>query len=254
MLSDSKFAFFLRAFRELIRYKRLVHCCEYKDSVLKLQDYCDIHHGERCFIIATGPSLTLSDIELLKNEKTISVNSCINLFDKTSWRPDYYFVSDVNVYNILKDKIEVAPLYNVFYEKYYCDYKNDNGVAFYQNMYFEFLALAGVAKRKFSLDVSDVLYGGASVVFVALQFAIYMGFKDIYLIGVDCNYSGKKTHSDIAGYKSAPVIHSNAEEAMIENFKTAKAYADSLGVNIYNATRGGKLEVFDRVNLDDIVG
>ncbi len=33
----------------------------------------------------------------------------------------------------------------------------------------------------------------------------------------------------------------------------AKNYADSHGIKILNATRGGKLEVFERVNFDEIV-
>ena len=34
----------------------------------------------------------------------------------------------------------------------------------------------------------------------------------------------------------------------------ARKYCDEHNVAIYNATRGGKLEVFERVNFDDIVG
>lgn len=33
-------------------------------------------------------------------------------------------------------------------------------------------------------------------------------------------------------------------------FEKAKEYADGHGIKIYNATRGGKLEVFERVNFD----
>jgi len=35
-------------------------------------------------------------------------------------------------------------------------------------------------------------------------------------------------------------------------FEKAKEYADGHGIKIYNATRGGKLEVFERVNFDDL--
>lgn len=33
----------------------------------------------------------------------------------------------------------------------------------------------------------------------------------------------------------------------------AKQYADTHGVRIFNATRGGKLDVFERVDLDEIL-
>lgn len=56
----------------------------------QIKKYKDIHQRERCFIVATGPSLTLSDLEVLKNEYTFGMNSIVKLFDKTDWRPTYY--------------------------------------------------------------------------------------------------------------------------------------------------------------------
>lgn len=41
---------------------------------------------------------------------------------------------------------------------------------------------------------------------------------------------------------------------MISDYQCAKIEADRLGVKIYNATRGGMLEVFERVDLDEILG
>ena len=35
-------------------------------------------------------------------------------------------------------------------------------------------------------------------------------------------------------------------------FEVAKQYADSHEIKIYNDTRGGKLEVFERKNLDEV--
>ena len=35
-------------------------------------------------------------------------------------------------------------------------------------------------------------------------------------------------------------------------FLAAKRYADAHGIKIYNATRGGKLEVFPRVEFDSL--
>ena len=41
----------------------------------------------------------------------------------------------------------------------------------------------------FSRDIASVVYSGQTVTYSMIQFAAYMGFKEIYLIGVDCNYS-----------------------------------------------------------------
>ena len=37
-------------------------------------------------------------------------------------------------------------------------------------------------------------------------------------------------------------------------YARAREVCDRLGVKIYNATRGGKLEIFERANLDDVLG
>ena len=40
---------------------------------------------------------------------------------------------------------------------------------------------------------------------------------------------------------------------MITAYKVAKKYTERTDVKIYNATRGGMLEVFERVNLDEVI-
>jgi len=39
---------------------------------------------------------------------------------------------------------------------------------------------------------------------------------------------------------------------MIRAYKVVKNYVDKNGIKIYNATRGGYLELFERVSIDDI--
>ena len=103
---------------------------------------------------------------------------------------------------------------------------------------------------------------------------MYMGFKEIYLIGVDCSngFVGKDSHF-IEDYENDAMMqieykragralgnkHLTLEEfgkyrtdrAMFAYAKLRK-YADKHGIKIYNATRGGYLEEFERVNLDDL--
>ena len=105
-----------------------------------------------------------------------------------------------------------------------------------------------------------------------LQLAAYMGFNAIYLLGIDCSYSiernmdGSITRNDISNYNDLIQIESGKEKAaleaaglfpevdmMINGYKSAKQYADLHGIKIYNATRGGKLEVFERVNFDSLI-
>ena len=255
-LRESCASFAARALYDIYRYDKIQKSKGYSDSRRQLEKYRGIHDKERCFIVATGPSLTLEDIERIKEEYTFGVNTCYKLFDKTDWRPSYYCISDINVYKVIKSQLDELPLKNVFLEGSSMDCHKENDVPFFKSMTREFFSIATNNKinfRKFSGDVSKIVDGGASVVYIALQLAVTMGFTEIYLIGVDCNYSSDKKHSALVEYEKQPKLAPDAEINMMLCFKTAKEYADKLGIKILNATRGGQLEVFERVNLDDIV-
>ena len=60
----------------------------------------DKHKGERCFIIANGPSLNKIDISLLKDEITIGCNGIYKNFSKWEFKTNYYMIVD-NVHGVL---------------------------------------------------------------------------------------------------------------------------------------------------------
>lgn len=255
-LKATRLAFELRSVKEKNRYSKITKTEAFYRSCKKLKQFQDIHVGKRCFVIATGPSLTVSDVNALKGEYTFGVNTCYKLFDKSDWRPTYYCISDINVYRAIAEEIQREPLECVFYEGTFPNYENENGIPLYQNLFYEFQSIANgnkKNKRRFSTDISNVVYGGASVVYIALQIAVSMGFSEIYLLGVDCNYSGSQKHSSLVDYKKQPKLSPGAESNMMKCFETAKRAAEQAGAKIYNATRGGKLEVFERVDFDLIV-
>lgn len=48
------------------------------------------------------------------------------------------------------------------------------------------------------------------------------------------------------------VINDFDYESVSEAYRVAESYCTSHGIKIYNATRGGKLEIFNRVDFDRI--
>ena len=64
----------------------------------KTRKFQGLHQGERCFILGNGPSLSLDDIEKLKNngETVLVSNNFSEWFSKTSFRPSYYFFADLS--------------------------------------------------------------------------------------------------------------------------------------------------------------
>ena len=84
-----------------------------------------------------------------------------------------------------------------------------------------------------------------------------MGFEKIYLLGTDFTQKGnvgeKGNHiyDDIFTEKRK-IVGNSFYDIALNALEIAKEYADAHGIKIYNATRGGKLEVFERVDFDSL--
>lgn len=213
----------------------------------RLEKFKNIHCGERCFIVATGPSLTMEDLETLKenNEICISVNGILKAFDHTGWHPDYYVVSDPFCTYTWKDEIIDM---NVG-EKFIADYAWNYGDLDISNMYKFHLLREGNNQPGFSQDFARYSCHGNTVVYDgALQLAAYMGFKEIYLLGVDCNLHKASKHF-IEGY-ACNKFDDDDQIFVLNAYRTAEKYSRENNFRIYNATRGGELEIFERVDFD----
>lgn len=215
---------------------------------IKIRDYKNKHEGKRCFIVCTGPSLTIEDVNRLKGEYTFGMNSIFKIFDKTDWRPTYYTITDPMVFSSFGGDPNFRSLRNRFLSSVIVKQTDplDTDVVFPSDL-LGFIKYG--APVDFSDDLYSVVYYGATVTYDIMQIAAYMGFKEIYLLGCDCNYSGEKKHFD---EYNAPKEVINFEPGMIESYKVAKKYCDAHGIKIRNATRGGKLEVFERVGFDSL--
>lgn len=227
-----------------------------------LRRFKDIHKGQRCFIVATGPSLTLEDINKLKGEICFGMNSVMKLFNKTDWRPTYYAIYDGGVYDRIKQDLENAELKCAFCSDYISwTGKNVHKVGMWggwrRNSSIERKIFPDSLQEKqlrISSDISKYVYSGSSIVHMIMQICFYMGFSEIYLIGTDCNFGGNVKHSSLVNYNAQ--ISESPEYlyyALMRDYQRAKKYADNHGIKIFNATRGGMLELFERVNIDDII-
>lgn len=231
---------------------------DYKN--LELKRFKDIHKDDRrCFIVATGPSLRIQDLEVLRINKEIcfSVNSIYKIFSSVSWRPDYYFAGDPEMLINHGEDIVGLDVPNIFigdlYHPFFSRYKDCCKINRYHLLWdYDYIDV-------FSSDVTEGVYMGGSVVSQALQFAIYMGFREVYIIGADCKYydndgQDERSHfiADYANKKGASKPYVLYTDLMFNAYKAAKSYADENGIKIYNATRGGALEIFPRVKFESL--
>jgi len=128
----------------------------------------------------------------------------------------------------------------------------------------------------FSIDAAKYIMQPFTVTVTMLQLAVYMGFEPIYLIGCDTDYKvpqsviqeGETTKQGKMFFTStidddpnhfAPDYfgkgrkwHNPQVENMIWHYKMAHEMIGILGRHVYNATVGGKLEVFPRVDFEEL--
>lgn len=181
------------------------------------------------------------------------MNSICLAFEETDWRPTYYGIQDLKVYNKLKEYIKELQVDACFIgDNIAKDIQLPKNSYLFPINFLHHLIPHENFDTKFSNNAFKVVYSGYSITYSLLQIAVYMGFKEIFLLGVDCHYpSNMKHHFKEYGYIDPEYYKAHAQ--MTAAFKAAKKFADENHIKIYNATRGGKLEVFERVDLDEVL-
>lgn len=233
---------------------------KHRHELMRLSRFKDLHKGERCFIIGNGPSLQMDDLTMLKNEYSFAANAIFYAFSKTEWRPSYYGVCDIAAYERYSDEIlklnDLIRFSSLDIMQKHSEVKD-----------FFLLGKAPYSpwrrRPQFSSKACSKVFEGGTIVYFFIQLAVYMGFKEIYLLGCDCNYNidvsvndGNTVDNSIKNYffdSNAAPSSIPGTQRMFASYESAKIYAEKHGIKIFNATRGGKLEVFSRIAFDDFV-
>ena len=219
---------------------------------------------ERVFIIGNGPSLTLEDLNLLhlNNEACFAFNKIYLAFEESDFRPTYYMVEDTLVAKNNARKIDALHGFPKFYPEHLLRtlMMSNDVLIFGQNLPNANYEMA----TEPSSEPTDFGWG-STVTCTAIQAAIYLGFSKIHLLGVDFNFewSGEKVSEKnvLIGQGETNHFHKdyrpagekwNAPKMDIteSHYILLQEFAARIGVEIINSTRGGKLEVFPRVSLE----
>lgn len=227
-----------------------------------LKEIKDCHKGKRGFIICNGPSLTAKDLDILEKFEEIcfACNKIDKIFNQTLWRPTYYAILDETYQHTLIDTMQNMPSDIKFFRQ--CSYittRKIRGKKIFLN------AIGGkriLYSPKFSVDCDNQIYTIATTTYALFQLAVYMGIKELYIIGCDNSY-GREIQRDgsiIDNGKASYFVGSNDADQNIPAstwqmniaYEYARQYADANDIRIYNATRGGYLEAFERVDFDNL--
>jgi len=227
------------------------------------------YKGKRLFLLATGPSLNNVDLTLLKDEYTMGVNGIykisndigLNFFITVS---SFYYKNNIKGINELRVDRCFIP------KKLKKTFNLKSDVSYMNVIYPKYRIDNEFSKRTVPFDFSthpdEYIYAGGTVIFLALQIAIYLGFKEIILLGLDHNYADLKNSSD-KSYQSSNFDKSHFDssyhspntdvhvdlDAMERGYELAKYHASKSKVNIINATENSKLNVFKKRRVMDYI-
>lgn len=175
------------------------------------------------FCIASGPSLTKIDCNLVQNSgiKTIAVN---NSWEIASFC-NYIYAGDTKWWDINYNKIDIKA------EKWTCSSNAAN-------------------KYKINFHIAAGSYNSGMR---AIQLSINLGFKNIALLGYDCSLkNGIHWHGE---YKEKTLRNPDKSKLPIwkKQFKRVSDIADKLNVKIVNCSRYTELECFERKSLEEML-
>lgn len=248
---------------------------EYVECLKRNTIFKDRHKGERVFILACGPSINQMDLTKLKNEYAIAFSSFFLHKDIRIINPKYY-VAAAWIHCVPADTIQPwvdwvyrtipdTTMFRDVLDKKYIEEGRETSP--YPIFYFETLGIE--RDRPYdAVELDRKIMAPQTASIVCIQIAMYMGFKEIYLVGTehDTICHGKYEHFYEYGKYQIPEDRQRADGTLDSPFKVElrntaivwqqytilKEIADKCGIKIYNATVGGVLDVFDRVDYESL--
>ncbi len=222
-------------------------------SIEELRKYENKHIGQRCFIIGNGPSLRNTDLSRLKGELTFGLNRIYLLYPELGFTTSYLvLVNDLVLEQCAADLLTLSlPRFATWRSRYW----------FPRAANLVYLDTDFTGKEDFCPQLTGRIFEGFTVTYVAMQLAFHMGVKEAILVGVDHNYvtQGVANQAVISqgddpnhftstyfgkGFKWQLPDLAGSERA----YNLARQAYEQAGRHILDATVGGKLTVFTKVD------
>jgi hypothetical protein len=257
-----------------------------------LSSFKNKYVGKRIFLVGNGPSLAKTPLDLLQGEYTMAMNRINLIYDKTIWRPTFFWATTDDIRNIPEFRYDVLKTIELGITTFAWDRLRDC-LGNHDNVHYLKCHLDynhGLPDSSpldwWSDDITEGVYKFGTSMLPAMQVILYMGFDTIYLLGSDLGYSdslmykalthhkvrslSKRLHVDRMRLKvlarnfdknhfSTSYGSGQARKAEVINHRmigahgAIKAVAKQRGVKVFNASLGGNLEVYPRKNFLDLV-
>jgi len=232
--------------------------------------------NSRCFILCNGPSVRQQNLLPLKNEVVISVASGYLHEQFNAIAPRFHCVPQIT-YGLMTEA-DVVDWFNEM-DAYLGEAKlilsdtewnlvNKHQLFKNRDVYYLNMGRTFNDNKKKIYDLTNMLPGVASAPIMCLMIAMYMGYKNIYLLGTE--HDAFKTGAYVYAFQPK-VMHGKdlsvqkggeikgllyetlkATTLLWEQYRSIKRITLNNDIKIYNTTFGGALDEFERVDLEKL--
>lgn len=261
-------------YKEFLKYKHLTQ----KNLVFK-----NMHKGKRCFILGSGPSIKKQNLLPLKNEIVFGLN---NFFVHESFeeifsgeKAKYFITAPIHLPQAEREWVDwfnemeryvpknVKMFFGINNYKENSKKLFESFQLFSQHDIYWYFSGRSFNETRFNekgMDLNEVVFSGEAASIYALIIAIYMGFDEIYLLGMDHDYFLYDNAQYMRMYREAKHQENELERTFRDDFYIQeflrqykifvkyRAFANNSNSKIINASAGGILKVFPKVSFEKL--
>ena len=210
------------------------------------------YKGKRCFVIGNGPSLRNTDMSKLRGEYTFGLNRIYLMFPELGFETTFFVsINNLVIEQCAEDIQKLSmPRFLAWHARQWMQ-PDDN----------LFMLHSTYTGPKFAQDITKRIWEGATVTYVALQVAYYLGFSEAILIGVDHSFATKGKPNETVVSQGDDPNHFNPKyfgkgfrwqlpdlDTSEVGYAMARQAYEADGRRVIDATIGGKLTIFPKVD------
>lgn len=231
-----------------------------RESMARLANLKDKYKGQRAFIMGNGPSLKSTDLSKLQHEYTFGLNRVYLMFPDIGFQTSCLVsVNDLVIEQCIEeiDALAIPRFLSWRPRRLYSPSRLSSLLPIFLYTTYE--------GPKFGTDARGRLWEGATVTYVALQLAFHMGFEEVVLVGVDHSFASKGAANQTVVSDGddpnhfSPKYFGKGFRWQLPDLETSEAgYAMArdayrrAGRQVLDATVGGKLTIFPKVNYNTL--
>lgn len=226
----------------------------------------DIHKGERCFLLGSGPSLNKVDLSRLHQEWTMGVNGTFLL---NSLQLDYFVTVSHLFWKQYTEELKEYCCKRRFLPRYLNMLEADCPTSWLTTIERkDHVRVEEACPWFFSTQADRYVVLGGTVIGVCLQILYHLGFSEVILLGIDHNYGLKRESLDkrgswvgtekISDYYFMPNYYPKGGETFINIVAVDRAFQLSLeayqtvGRKLVNASPGTMLDIIPKVDYNSL--